>query len=478
MKPKVQGFLACAPFPFPFPFPFPSPFPIRSGSHRIPPMSQPDPIEAMRRLASRLRARRSERTPIEQALGRRLAAPLELPARRSEEGLLRSTLNGYALGPGQGAGEYALSGVAAAAGNEEGPGGPGAPEELPRIERVDSGSVLPPGTERVVPVEWTVMVASTGGGPVRVRVSAEAIPQRGHGVAGPGEAAEVLETGTWIGPRLLALLLCREVAGVTTHVPLRIGILAIGGDLTDILEGATSGPGPARDSTGLWLPPLIRSLGHVPHPLGIAGDEPNEGRDALLRARRLGLDAVVTTGGLGDGLNDRTAELVLRTGGTIWLDGVALRPGRRCFSGETMELKVLGLGGQPLDAAAAFDIILRPALLSAHGAPDSTWDWSRSGFPASRITDLEEAAALQARGMPGAPVPWSALPVKRGENGDGYRAIARPAPGSAFLPWIPGQEGWAVVPPAVGGGDPREGRAYFQACEFAGQALTFPALPP
>jgi molybdopterin molybdotransferase len=388
-------------------------------------------------------------------LGRYLATPVRVPEGDRLSGRPRATVNGYALPAGAGPGDYDFEdGAAEATARIPPPEGGGAAVLL----RVETGDPLPAGVDRVVPVESTVIAASSGSGPPRVRIAPGGLPPAGHGVSVSGEPLEIA-AGTRVDARLLSLLLSREVAAVDTFPPERVGILSIGSDLTDVTEARPTG-GAQKDLTGFWLPFAVEALGHLPVPLGIAGDSLEEGRDALLRARKRKLRFLIAAGGIGDGLRDRTLELLRRTGARVDLEGVAIRPGRRLLAADWEDIKILALGGQPLDAAVAFDLFVRPALLRGIGAPAAAWDWSQRKYPASFL-DLLPTPAATPFGESGL---WTAIAVAGEPRAPGWA----PLPGSylsPFLPGAPGQAGWAVFPPPDKSENSRWQREfYFQPC--------------
>ncbi len=408
------------------------------------------PAEALRQIGMRWRPTRRETIPVEAALGRYLAAPVDSAPPRGRkanepERAHRATLNGYALKPDQGAGEHG---------------------SLPRVE---SGGAVPPGADRVLPVEWTELRATSDGRGPRVFIPEDALPAPGYGLRPAGGFCVQAAAGCRIDGRLQASLLAGGIPTVETCTPLRVGILMIGRDLTD-LAGAVEAsrneaaevPAATPDVTGYWLPGAVRALGHLPEPLGIAGNGLEEGREALLRARQKQLRAVIAAGGLGDGIEDRTAELLVRVGARIHFHGVAIRPGRRFLLADWLDVKLLILGGQPWEAAAAFDLFAAPALLSAAGATEEVWNWLHAACPPDRISISGPRSALHERervdGPTGEPL-WSLVPLRPGaESGEGWVAIGAESI-DPRLPWTEGQVGWAAIPPEIDGR--RDGRFYF-----------------
>ncbi len=409
------------------------------------------PLEALRQIGMRWRAARREAVPVEAALGRYLAAAVETgprvgPKPHAAEGAQLATLNGYALRPDQAAGEYS---------------------SLPRVE---SGGTVPSSADRVVPIEWTELRASSDGRGARVFVAEGALPTAGYGLRQAGAPAFRASAGCRIDGRLQASLLAAGIHTVETFAPLRVGLLTIGRDLTDLAgaaelsrSAASLTPSQTADVTGYWLPGAVRALGHEPEPLGIVGNGLEEGREALLRARQKRLRAVLATGGLGDGVEDRTLELLVRVGARIHFRRVAIRPGRRFLLADWLDVKLVVLGGQPWEAAAAFDLFAAPALLSAAGASEEAWNWSNAVCSLDCLSPPDRRRPLQERegvdGATGEPL-WSLLPLRPAPgSGVGWAAID-PEAIAPRLAWAEGQVGWGVVPPKGNGGS--EGRFYFR----------------
>lgn len=81
----------------------------------------------------------------------------------------------------------------------------------------------------------------------------------------------------------------------------RAGVIVTG---TEVLTGIVP------DANGPWLSERLRELGVDCAQITIVGDRPQDMRDALRFQAGLGLDLVITTGGLGPTADDLTAEVV------------------------------------------------------------------------------------------------------------------------------------------------------------------------
>jgi competence/damage-inducible protein CinA-like protein len=89
-------------------------------------------------------------------------------------------------------------------------------------------------------------------------------------------------------------------------VSVRAGILVTG---TEVLSGYVT------DKNGPWLSERLTDLGVEVEEITVVGDRPEDLEGALRHMRDLGLDLIVTSGGLGPTADDLTAEVVGRFAG-------------------------------------------------------------------------------------------------------------------------------------------------------------------
>jgi nicotinamide-nucleotide amidase len=90
------------------------------------------------------------------------------------------------------------------------------------------------------------------------------------------------------------------------HVSVRAGILVTG---TEVLSGYVT------DRNGPWLSERLADLGVEVEEITVVGDRAEDLEGALRHMRELGLDLIVTSGGLGPTADDLTAEVVGRFAG-------------------------------------------------------------------------------------------------------------------------------------------------------------------
>ncbi|MBI4603808.1 MAG: hypothetical protein HY721_17775 [Planctomycetes bacterium] len=427
-----------------------------------------EPLEALRILTSRSSPKLPPEVPLGEASGflaEDLSLPASSPRRPGAAGAPVASTNGFALPPGAREGdECAVLGALSPSGALDPWGAPppgegergadptrpssGPASGPPAVLRVETGAEVPAAFDRVLPAGSATLLGSG-----RIRI--ESLPEAGAGLwprrrAAAGEPL-VIERGTPLGSRLKALLAAAGVKAVRARRPLTVAVAVVGDDLA---EGRAPAAGRVADLTGPWLEAHLERLGLEPLALDALGDEPGAVRDAILHVRERA-QVLVLAGGGGEGLTDRVFEALRRFEAEVVFQGVALDGSPNVLLARALGVEVLGLGGKPLEAACGFDLFVVPALLSLLGASTTVWDWSRGLWP------LEGPLASPSARPPPRAAWASALPcrLEPGPEGPRLRAIEDADP---FLPWVPGQEGWAVLQPPKklqgrgpkGGGEP------------------------
>jgi len=247
------------------------------------------------------------------------------------------------------------------AGPTVGAGGRG--EALPSgtALKVMTGAPMPAGSDAVVPVE----VAEEGGGTVRLLeapASGAHVRKRGEVVAW---GAALLSPGRRLSPADVALLAAAGRGSVRVVRRARAAVLVTGDEI--VSPDAVPGPAQIRSTNGPLLVSALARLGADVSDLGVSRDERRALRDALGRALAGGFDLVLTTGGVSAGDFDLVPALLEELGVTARFHKVAIRPAKPVFFGTRAETLVFGLPGNPVSAAVAFDLFVRPAWRKASG---------------------------------------------------------------------------------------------------------------
>src|ERR671910_809512 len=227
--------------------------------------------------------------------------------------------------------------------------------------RIMTGALVPAGADAVVRFEETdERTGAVRRGPGdTVAIGASARP--GENVRPIGEdvhAGEtVLAAGTRVRPAEIGVLATLNRTEVTVHRRPRVGVLATGDEIVDAGEPLRLGQ--IRNSNAPMLAALVSRCGGEVVSLGIARDTEDDLRGRLAQAD--GLDLLLTTGGVSVGDYDLVKQ-VLQAEGRIDLWEVRIKPGKPLAFGCLGRTPVLGLPGNPVAAAVAFEQFARPAI--------------------------------------------------------------------------------------------------------------------
>lgn len=389
------------------------------------------PPEALAIVTSECQPPRERTLSVDEIRGFYLAAPLRtLPMDSTfpgdPPGTLRAAWDGLVLREGVKVGdELRIRGVSR---SQDPP-----PAELPApgaTYRVECGARLTADVHAVLPVTWFVLVGSERARVVR-------LPAPGAGVAGRGrDRARSWETGTRIDAPLQAFLLGRGIAEVRVHEKVRVGILLVGDELTDL--GAQAGEGEQQDLNGFWLGEMVGALGLDVIPLGIHADAPEAVRKVFLRCRARRVDVLLATGGIGDGVHDRLGEAVRGMDSHVFFERLALEGISSLLFAKVWGMDILGMSGRPLAAAATYELFARPLLLARQGAASRYWDWRECSYPSR--TEAPTSPTIETWRL------WGASLGPDDEHAAGVLAHCW-QPESLFSPVVAGVSGWALQPP-------------------------------
>ena len=299
-----------------------------------------------------------ETIPLQQALGRVLAADLTSPFNVPPHD--NSAMDGYAFeGALLQAGaplELAVVGTALAGTAWRGTAGAG------QCVKIMTGAIMPAGLDTVVPQEFTEHA-----GEAHIRIPAGAL-RRGDNrrLAGEDLAAggRALAAGERLGPAACGLIASLGIAQVQVRRRLRVAYFSTGDEILSL--GDAPREGAIYDSNRYTVHGMLSRLGCEVIDLGVVRDEPAlleaAFRDAAGRA-----DAIITSGGVSVGEADHT-KAMMRKLGDVAFWRIAMRPGRPMAVGRLGDAVLFGLPGNPVAVMVTFLAFVRPALLQMMGA--------------------------------------------------------------------------------------------------------------
>ena len=314
-------------------------------------------VEALRRINAEHRLLPTERVPLSAALGRVLRE--RIIARESIPPFDNSGMDGFAVRMEDLAvvpARLRLDGDIPAGRNPESRIKPGG------CIRIMTGAKVPPGTDAVVPVEWTTEIEPG-------LVSINRCPKKGAYIRRAGqdvkEGASVISRGTQITPPVVGMIAAAgyqeiEVSG-TPHVA-----VIVTGDELHLEANGPLPPAKIRDANGPGLvAQILDAGGSVTGPL-VARDNPG----SLIQAVETSHDAdvLVISGGVSVGTHDLVKDVLAKMGFRQSFWRVRQRPGGPMLFGRLGSQLVFGLPGNPVSAAVCLLCYVRPTLLTLMGA--------------------------------------------------------------------------------------------------------------
>jgi molybdopterin molybdotransferase len=315
--------------------------------------------EALARVLAGAKPLPAEPAALTEAYGRVLAA--DIAALRTQPPADVSAMDGYAVRAADVAQvpvTLRIVGEVAAGHPFEDTVGPG------EAARIFTGGVLPPGTDAVVIQEHTTRQGDT----VVVAASAD----KGRHVRLEGldfkRGAVLLAKGRRLSDRDLALAAAMNHPSLPVHRRAKVAVLATGDEL--VMPGAAPGFGEIVYSNGYATMALARREGCDVVDLGIVPDRLAETAAAVRRARDIGADLLVTSGGASVGDYDLVQKALAAEGLALSFWKVALRPGRPMMHGRLGTMHVLGLPGNPASAYVCGVLFLVPLIRRLAGRGD------------------------------------------------------------------------------------------------------------
>jgi len=293
----------------------------------------------------------------------------------------------------------------------------GARPESPRLLAVgqeaypvNTGHLMPPGTDAVIMVE---KVPDPEADPITVE--APVFPW--HNVRRVGEdlvAGEmVLPEGVEITPWAQGAMLAAGVTRVWVRRRPRVIIIPTGSELLPV---AALGPEPPVqflvEFNSVILAGLVEETGGVPEVWDITPDDPAALAEVLRRAVAAG-DVVLVNAGSSAGSKDYTYEAVAALG-EVLVHGVAMMPGKPTLLGMIEGKPVIGNPGYPVSAVLSFEEFAAPLI---------------AGMAGRRLAPRPTLTVHPSQNLPSKPGLTEFIRVTLGRVGE--RVIATPLPRAA-----------------------------------------------
>ncbi|HEY1982285.1 MAG TPA: gephyrin-like molybdotransferase Glp [Xanthobacteraceae bacterium] len=228
--------------------------------------------------------------------------------------------------------------------------------------RIFTGGVIPDGADAVIIQEDTI---ADGGN--SITITEAAAPGRHVRPAGVDfrEGDVLLSAGTRLSDRDLSLAASMNYPELPVRRRPKLALLATGDEL--VMPGSAPGPGQIVYSNGYALRALARAEGADTIDLGVAADTMEATTSGIRRARELGADILVTTGGASVGDHDLVKTALEAEGVRIAFWKIAMRPGKPMLHGRLGAMRVVGVPGNPVSSYVCTMLFVVPLIRALSG---------------------------------------------------------------------------------------------------------------
>ena len=221
--------------------------------------------------------------------------------------------------------------------------------------RIFTGAPVPLGADAVIPQER----ARRDGALVHIDEPA----RPGRNIREPAidfaDGSPLIEAGTRLHARHIALLAAAGIASVNVSRRPRIALLATGSEIAT--PGEAARPYQIYDSVTFGLSAMVDSWGGYPVRLAASRDD-EAAVSAAIGDAIDNADLMVIVGGASVGDYDVVKQALAGRGLGILVPTVAVRPGKPTWFGTLGHKPILGLPGNPAAAFVCATLFLRPLL--------------------------------------------------------------------------------------------------------------------
>lgn len=219
--------------------------------------------------------------------------------------------------------------------------------------QVDTGDPVPEGMDAVVMLEEVLETGERG-----ILLQTPVVPWNHVRPIGEDivEGEVLLPIHHRIRPQDQGALLAAGVLAIEVRSKPRVGIMPTGDEIRP--PEATLQVGDIVDSNSTVLASLVEEWGGFATIWPITPDQPEKLEEAIL-AMAASQDILVIIAGSSQGRDDYTSKMVQKFG-TLYLHGVAIKPGKPVVLGEVQGKPTFGIPGYPVSSYLTAHLFLEP----------------------------------------------------------------------------------------------------------------------
>ncbi|NLL56231.1 MAG: molybdopterin molybdotransferase MoeA [Clostridiales bacterium] len=284
---------------------------------------------------------------------------------------------------------------------------------------VPTGAMLPHGSDAVVMIEHTsklldeVFVYT----PVKAK---ENIIEKGEDYK---KGSMLLPKGSILTSAKIGVLASAGVSVVPVFKPMTFSLISTGDEIVPSCAQLTGCN--IRDINSHMLSAMIKTVGQANSSIIVSDDF-----DKLVKAIENGLnssDIIVISGGSSVGYSDYTKKAILRFTDDLFIEGIALKPGKPTMAASVDNKLILGLPGNPMAAHVAFSKVFIDGVYDAFGIKEQKKLFARAktNFPSAsgRATVMPLKLEESAQGYLASPLFYKSGLINVLSKADGYTII-------------------------------------------------------
>ncbi len=228
--------------------------------------------------------------------------------------------------------------------------------------RIMTGAPVPAGADAVQQIE---VIHVPGDGWIEV----QKVVQPGQFITPRGIEARagdvMVKAGERISPAVSAVLASFGQARPIVSRRPKVALLSTGTELVEVAE--KPGPSQIRNSNTYSLAGYAEAAGAEVVSSSIVRDDFAATRDAIA-AGLAAADVCMLSGGVSMGDYDLVKPALIELGAEIFVEKVAMHPGKPTVFAKLGDKIIFGLPGNPVSVAVSFHLFARPALMKMQGA--------------------------------------------------------------------------------------------------------------